>query len=226
MSVPWLVYECAMTHSMRTYSTHKYDIHQECDVSHLWVHHDSFVRVPWLILCAHAVLTSVTYIRSATWIIYACAMTHSWVCHDSLYACIQYSQAWHGSYIRSATWVIYECAMTHSWVCHDREYEYDMSHSYVTNSWVSILLRIFTRKQAAFDFWKFVLLRTLTFQNLHQQARPKRQHFNLLRIPTFDNLFCTFENFHYWEFILYFWEFLPASPSQKAASAKNPGQCS
>ena len=78
MSAPWLIRESAMTHSMRACSTHKCDIHQECDVNHLRVCHDSFVSVPWLTLCVYTVLTSVT------WVIHQeCDVSHLRVCHDS-----------------------------------------------------------------------------------------------------------------------------------------------
>ena len=63
-----------------------------CDMTHLYVCHDSFICVPWLI--------------------HICVMTHSYVWHGAfrcetmaLFTCV--------------TWLIHICAMTHSWVCHD-----------------------------------------------------------------------------------------------------------
>jgi len=66
-----------------------------CDMTHLFVWHDSLIRVTYL---WHDSLIRVT------WLAHACDMTNSFVWHDSL-ICV--------------TWLTQTCDMTHSCVWHD-----------------------------------------------------------------------------------------------------------
>ena len=95
--VPWIIHMCDMTHYV-------------CEMTHLYVWHDSFICV--------------------TWFIHMCDMTHSYVWHDAL-------RMWHDSFI-CVTWLIHMCDMTHSYVWHDSFicvtrliHMCDMTHSYV-----------------------------------------------------------------------------------------------
>jgi len=113
-----------------------------CDITPLFVWHDSFICVTWLIhvwkksllggVWCWSVLLSladdcwecerVMHIR-VTWLIRMCAMTHSYVRHDSfvcvpwrIHTCdMTHSYVWHDSFI-CATWLIHMCDMNHSYV--------------------------------------------------------------------------------------------------------------
>jgi len=97
-----LIHTCNMTFKslMRLYDTAV-----GC-LTHIYMWHDSFIRVTRLIhTCdmTHSFVWHDAFIR-VTWFIHTCDMTHSYV--------------WHDAFIR-VTWLIHTCDMTHSYVWHD-----------------------------------------------------------------------------------------------------------
>ena len=106
-----------------------------CDMTHLYVRHDSFICETCL--CIHS-----------TWLIHMCDMKHSYMWHDP---CIR--ATWHTSirakclirtfdmphsYVRHVTWNIPKYDMTRSNVRHDSSIRatclirtFDMTHSYM-----------------------------------------------------------------------------------------------
>jgi len=99
-----------------------------CDMTHLYVRHDSFVCATWLIcMCTmtHLYVHHDSFIPTA-WLICMCDMTHLYVRHDS-FVC--------------ATWLICMCNMTHLCLRHDSFvcaawliYTYDMTHLHVRDT--------------------------------------------------------------------------------------------
>ena len=77
-----------------------------CDMTHVYVRHDSFVcttRLNYMCDIIHWCARRFQF-RCAIWCIHMCDMTHSYVRRDS-FIC--------------ATWLIHMCDMTHSYVRHD-----------------------------------------------------------------------------------------------------------
>ena len=95
-----------------------------CAMTHLYVCHDSFIRVPWLIHDENWFLMMLVpqiskihvflgldfrwweLVSCVPWLIHTCAMTHSFVFHDSSHMC-----AW---LIHMCAWLIHTFAVTHS----------------------------------------------------------------------------------------------------------------
>jgi len=81
-----------MAHSFMTWLNQTTHLHgswliHTCDMTHVYVWHDSFIRVTWLIGLktsstphSHVWHDSLTYV---TWLIHTCDMTHSYVWHES-----------------------------------------------------------------------------------------------------------------------------------------------
>jgi len=96
-----------------------------CDMTHLRVRHDWFVRVAWLMcMCdmTHSYVWHDSFV-CATWLIRTRGMTHVYVRHDSfvrvtwlIRMCDKtHLYAWHDSFM-CATWLICMCDRTPNWV--------------------------------------------------------------------------------------------------------------
>ena len=97
-----------------------------CDMTHLYVRHDSFICVTWLIhrcgmthshVRQDSFLCVTWLIICVTWLIHMCDMTHSCVWHDS-----SIRVPW---LIICVTWLIHTCAMTH--------YRYDTTRPHISH---------------------------------------------------------------------------------------------
>ena len=83
-----------------------------CDMTHLYVWHDSFMCVTWLIdICdmTHSYVWHDSFI-CVTWLTHMCDMTHSYVWHVAFLCDMAYSYVWHDSFI-CVTWLIHMCDM-------------------------------------------------------------------------------------------------------------------
>jgi len=134
-----------------------------CDMTHLYVRHDSFKCATWLLYMCDMTPLYVRHdsFKCATWLLYMCDMTHLYVRHDS-FIC--------------AKWLIYMCDMTHLYVRNDSFicatwliYMCDMTHLYVRHD-------SFAPVPCATHLWKgsFICLEILKIENtqitLHEEA--------------------------------------------------------
>jgi len=115
--VTWLIHMCDTTHSGNTTTTALFICAKSpilmCDMTHVYVWHDSFLDVTWLIQAIRPLQHSFIY---AKWLILMCDMTDSYVWHD-----LFIYMTWLILAIRPlrhsficATWLIHTCDMTHS----------------------------------------------------------------------------------------------------------------
>jgi len=113
--VTWLIHTCHMTQSFMScvvftcqfffFLILSYRVVPQ-RIVHLYVSHDSFIRVPWLVYTCYMTHSFVSHDSSTcvTWLIHSCPMTLLYVLHDS--------------FIR-VPWLFYTCYMTHSFMSHD-----------------------------------------------------------------------------------------------------------
>jgi len=104
-----------------------------CDVTHLYIWHDSWMYVTWLIYIydmTHGCMWRDSFIYM-TWLLDVCDVTHLYIWHDALmhvrrliHMChLTHGCMWHVSFTHM-TWLLDECDMTHP-------YTYDVTtHSY------------------------------------------------------------------------------------------------
>jgi len=118
ISVTWLGYMCNVTHSCVQMTDLYAWLHScmcaedLCDVTHLYVWHDSSIWLTRFIHMRDFTYLCVQRIR-VMWLIHMCDMTHSYVWHD-----VVHSYVWHDSRM-SVTWLIHVCNLVHSCVWHD-----------------------------------------------------------------------------------------------------------
>ena len=141
-----------------------------CDMTHLYVWHDSFICVTWLIYMCHLTYSGACHdsFICVTWFIHVChessicAMTHfisdveysicgpqvvTWLNHTRD---MTHSSAYHET-ILGVIWLIQMCAMIHDWL--DVEYTPPMTRS---SAWQPNRMCSMTQSYTWHDFWMCV----------------------------------------------------------------------